>query len=98
MPKNTRKPVARAPARKLVQVATKRPANPPKDDTPLRIADALEAIAAHLAANAPAPVVPHSSAAAPAFACLPNGRFPKVPRATRAEPPLLRGLDRIRDI
>jgi len=98
MPKNTRKPVARAPARKLVQVATKRPANPPKDDTPLRIADALEAIAAHLAANAPAPVVPQSFADADAFVWHPNGRLTKVPRVSRVELSLLKGIDRMRDI
>ena len=98
MPKNTRKPVSRAPARKLVQVATKRPANPPKDDTPLRIADALEAIAAHLAANAPAPVVPQSFSDADAFVWHPNGRLTKVPRVSRVELSLLRGIDRMRDI
>ena len=98
MPKNTRKPVSRAPARKLVQVATKRPANPPKDDTPLRIADALEAIAAHLAANAPAPVVPQSFSDADAFVWDPNGRLTKVPRVSRVELSLLRGIDRMRDI
>ena len=94
MPKNTRKPVSR----KLVQVATKRPANPPKDDTPLRIADALEAIAAHLAANAPAAVVPQSFADADAFVWHPNGRLTKVPRVSRVELSLLRGIDRMRDI
>src|SRR5215475_7706131 len=98
MPKKPRKPLYRAPARKPVQVATKRPANPPKDDTPLRIADALEAIAAHLAANAPVPSVPESFTDADAFVWHPNGRLSKVPRVSRVELSLLKGIDRMRDI
>jgi predicted AAA+ superfamily ATPase len=102
MPKNTRKSISRAPARKSVQesvqAATKRPAKAAKDDTPLRIATALEAIAARLAANALAPVLPESFADADAFVWHPNGRLTKVPRVSRVELTLLKGIDRMRDI
>jgi uncharacterized protein len=102
MPKNTRKSISRAPARKSVQesvqAATKRPAEAAKDDTPLRIATALEAIAARLAANALAPVLPESFADADAFVWHPNGRLTKVPRVSRVELTLLKGIDRMRDI
>jgi predicted AAA+ superfamily ATPase len=102
MPKNTRKSISRAPARKSVQesvqAATKRPAKAAKDDTPLRIATALEAIAARLAANALAPVLPESFADADAFVWHPNGRLTKVPRVSRVELTLLKSIDRMRDI
>jgi uncharacterized protein len=102
MPKNTRKSISRTPARKSVQesvqAATKRPAKAAKDDTPLRIATALEAIAARLAANALAPVLPESFADADAFVWHPNGRLTKVPCVSRVELTLLKSIDRMRDI
>jgi predicted AAA+ superfamily ATPase len=98
MSKNPRKTPSRAAARKPVKVAAKRPTSPPKDDTQLRIADALEAIAAHLAANAAAAVAPGSFADADAFVWHPDGRLTKVPRVSRVELGLLKGIDRMRDI
>src|SRR5215813_5785719 len=98
MSKNPRKPLSRAHARKPVKVAAKRPTNPHTDDTQLRIADALEAIAAHLAANAPSPLASEPFADADAFVWHPDGRLTKVPRVSRVELGLLKGIDRMRDI
>src|SRR5882724_3764522 len=102
MSKNPRKTVSRASARKPVKVAAKRPTAPPKDDralearddTPLRIARALEAIAAHLSASASAPHTPQSFGNADAFVWHPNGRLAEVPRVSRVDLGLLRGIDR----
>jgi predicted AAA+ superfamily ATPase len=98
MSKNPRKPLSRAHARKPVKVAAKRPTSPHTDDAQLRIADALEAIAAHLAANAPSAVASESFADADAFVWHPHGRLTKVPRVSRVELGLLKGIDRMRDI
>src|SRR5438034_5586339 len=81
MSKNLRQTVSRASARKPVKVAAKRPTAPQKDDAqrddtqddpPLRIARALEAIAAHLSASAPAPVTPQAFGYADAFVWHPH--------------------------
>src|SRR6266849_10682397 len=98
MLKNPRKTVSRASARKPVKVAAKRPTAPPKDDTPLRIARALEVIAAQLSAAAPAPVTPQSFGGADAFVWHPNGRLTKVARVSRVELGLLKCIERMRDI
>ncbi len=58
----------------------------------------MEAIAAHLAANAPAEQKPFSFAEADAFVWHPNGRLSSVPRVSRVEITLLKGIDRMRDI
>jgi predicted AAA+ superfamily ATPase len=76
----------------------KRPATVTKDDNAARIAAALEAIAAHLSANAPLPLAPCSFADADAFVWHPNGRLTKVARVSRVALTLLRGIDRMRDI
>jgi uncharacterized protein len=98
MPKNTRKTPSRAATTKVVKVAAKRPTSQPKDDTPLRIAQALEAIAAHLSGTAPAAATPQSFANADAFVWHPSGRLSEVPRVSRVDLGLLRGIDRMRDI
>ena len=106
MSKTPRKTVSRASARKPVKVAAKRPIAPPKDDTerdikddtPLRIAHALEAIAAHLSASAPAALTPQSFGNTDAFVWHPNGRLAEVPRVSRVDLGLLKGIDRMRDI
>jgi predicted AAA+ superfamily ATPase len=98
MPKNTRKTPSRAATTKVVKVAAKRPTNQPKDDPQLRIAHALEAIAAHLSATAPAAATPQSFANADAFVWHPNGRLSEVPRVSRVDLGLLKGIDRMRDI
>ncbi len=89
----------KAIARKPTKPAAKRPAAPPRQhDNAERIAAALEAIAAHLAAGTPAPLTPHSFADADAFVWHPDGRLTKVPRVSRVELTLLKGIDRMRDI
>ncbi len=102
MSKTPRKTVARTAARKPVKVASKRPTSPPKDqqkdDTPLRIARALEMIAAHLSASVPAAATPQSLGNADAFVWHPNGRLSEVPRVARVDLSLLKGIDRMRDI
>jgi predicted AAA+ superfamily ATPase len=102
MSKNTRKTASRASTRKPVKVAAKRPTTPLKaaaeDDTPLRIAAALEAIAAHLSAHAAAPLAVQSFGNADAFVWHPNGRLAEVPRVARVDIELLKGIERMRDI
>jgi len=97
----TRKPVtatARKAPRKSVKPSRPAVAKRPPDDHAARIATALEAIAAQLAANAPAEQKPFSFADADAFVWHPNGRLSSVPRVSRVEITLLKGIDRMRDI
>jgi uncharacterized protein len=102
MSKMTRKTVTaaarKAMAKKFAKAAAKRPPAPYPDDNAARIVTALEAIAAHLAASAPAPAKPFSFAEADAFVWHPNGRLSTVPRVSRVELTLLKGIDRMRDI
>jgi len=102
MSKMTRK-TARAAARKGVVKKSAKPAAArrsaaPANDHSGRIAAALETIAAHLAANAPAPQKPFSFGEADAFVWHPDGRLSTVPRVSRVELSLLKGIDRMRDI
>src|ERR1700741_1750122 len=78
--------------------ATKRPAASAQHDTPERIANALEALAAPLSAAAPAPSATDSFGSADAFVWHPNGRLSPVPRVSRVDLGLLKGIDRMRDI
>jgi uncharacterized protein len=80
------------------KVGAKRPKAVLHDDTPARIARALEAIAAHLSATAPVPAKPESLAKADAFVWHPNGRLTEVARVSRVDISLLKGIDRVRDI
>jgi predicted AAA+ superfamily ATPase len=89
---------AKPPSRTLPKVAAKRLNEGVIDDTPERIASALEAIAAHLAISAPAAAAAPSFADADAFVWHPNGRLSPVPRVSRVEIDLLKGIDRMRDI
>jgi len=89
---------AKSPSRTPPKVAAKRRNERPADDTPARIARALEAIAAHLATTAPAATTVPSFADADAFVWHPNGRLSPVPRVSRVEIDLLKGIDRMRDI
>src|ERR1700754_3758959 len=98
MPKNTRTSPSRAATTQVVKDAAKRPTSQPKDDTQLRIAHALEAIAAHLSATAPALATAQSFANADAFVWHPNGRLSEVKRVSRVDLFLLKGIDRMRDI
>ncbi|WP_315704120.1 MULTISPECIES: ATP-binding protein [unclassified Bradyrhizobium] len=92
----SRKP-AKSALQKQLKVAAKR-LGTSADDTPQRIAVALEAIAAHLAASAPPANRLPSFEDADAFVWHPNGRLGTVPRVSRVEIDLLKGVDRMRDI
>src|SRR5437868_7515963 len=101
MSKRPRKTAARGASKvgfaKSASAAAKRPSSSPKDGTQ-RIARALESIAAHLSAGSPAPDALDSFAAADAFVWHPNGRLAPVPRVSRVDLGLLKGIDRMRDI
>nr|WP_041756709.1 ATP-binding protein [Bradyrhizobium sp. ORS 278] len=95
------RPIAKGPTtavHKPPKVAAKRPARVPADDAPERIARALEAIAAHLAATSPRTTPALDLNAADAFVWHPDGRLSTVPRVSRVEIDLLKGIDRMRDI
>src|SRR6201991_2461072 len=93
--KTAAKAVSRRPAK---TAATKSPAPALTDGHAARIADALEAIAAHLSANAPAAGSAESLNSADAFVWHPDGRLSPVPKVSRVEIALLKGIDRMRDI
>src|SRR3984957_7652020 len=97
MSKKPRKTIPHAPP-KSKPAATKRPPASAEHDMPERIANALEAIAAHLSAAAPAPPAVDSFGSADAFVWHPNGRLSPVPRVSRVDLGLLKGIDRMRDI
>jgi uncharacterized protein len=81
-----------------LKLAAKHPTRLVADGAPVRIARALEAIAAHLSANAAPPANPLSFGNADAFVWHPNGRLTEVPRVSRVEMTLLKGIERMRDI
>ena len=96
--KTVTRPASPATEQKPVKIPSKPPIELPAGDTGLRIASALEAIAAHLSANAAAAAVPQSFTNADAFVWHPDGRLTEVPRVSRVELTLLKGIDRMRDI
>src|SRR5262245_11874904 len=96
--KTAAKAVSRRPAGSAKSAATKRPPAALTDGNAARIADALEAIATHLSANAPAAGSADSFNGADAFVWHPDGRLSPVPRVSRVEINLLKGIDRMRDI
>src|SRR5438046_4624173 len=63
-----------------------------------RAARALEVIASQLAAASPTPGGSDSFGSADAFVWQPNGRLAPVPRVSRVDLGLLKGIDRMRDI
>jgi hypothetical protein len=97
MSKNPRKTTPRARA-KSPKTATKRPRASSPQDTAERIARALETIAAQLSAAAPGSSVSDSFGDADAFVWHPDGRLAPVPRVSRVDLGLLKGIDRMRDI
>src|SRR6266404_5603870 len=98
MSKKLRKTRARL-SRKSAITATKRPAAASSEhDMTERIAHALETIASHLAAASPTPGAGDSFGTADAFVWHPNGRLAPVPRVSRVDLGLLKGIDRMRDI
>ena len=102
MSKKPRKTGAGAASRtasaKSLPTATKRGSAAPKHGAEERIARALEAIAAHLFATSPAPKAADSFGSADAFVWHPGGRLTPVPRVSRVDLGLLKGIDRVRDI
>jgi len=96
--KTAPRPTAQAPVLEALKVAAKGPIGAPADDTGLRIACALEAIAAHLSAASAAAGTAQSFTSADAFVWHPDGRLTEVPRVSRVEMTLLKGIDRMRDI
>src|SRR6266852_4143057 len=98
--KMSKKPRKTSPrvSRNLAITATKRPAASSEHDTTERIAHALEGIASHLAAASPTPGAGDSFGSADAFVWHPNGRLAPVPRVSRVDLGLLKGIDRMRDI
>jgi predicted AAA+ superfamily ATPase len=97
MSKKSRKTTPRA-TRKSAAAATKRPAAASEHDTAERIAQALEVIAAHLSAASATPAAADAFGSADAFVWHPDGRLAPVPRVSRVDLGLLRGIDRMRDI
>ncbi|TQF38249.1 ATPase AAA [Bradyrhizobium sp. UNPF46] len=109
MPKNLSKSPAgkgpRTPARKPARVAAKRPKGAvtaalktAPDLSQERLVRALETIAAHLAAQGKPAVERESFERADAYVWHPDGRLSAVPRVSRVELFLLKGVDRMRDI
>jgi predicted AAA+ superfamily ATPase len=102
MPKKSRKTAPRAASsadpRPSKPAATKRPAAVAKPGAEERIARALEAIVSHLSAASPSSGAADSLGGADAFVWHPNGRLVPVPRVSRVDLGLLKGIDRVRDI
>lgn len=84
-----------APTRRA---ATKRPPTPSKEGFEQRIVTALEAIAANLSAAAAKPQKTDSLDDAAAFVWSPEGRLIPVPKVSRVDIGLLKGIERMRDI
>jgi uncharacterized protein len=80
------------------QLATNHAGPSSGHDTAERIALALETIATHLAATAPASGGSDALHHADAFIWHPDGRLAPVPHVSRVDIGLLKGIDRMRDI
>jgi len=89
---------SKASSHKLPIAATKRPTAPSKPDSADRIARSLEAIAAHLSASSPKPSAIDTLGSADAFVWHPHGRLAPVPRVSRVDLGLLKGIEQVRDI
>ncbi|MBR0716204.1 ATP-binding protein [Bradyrhizobium liaoningense] len=102
MPRKPSKTTASKPAKRLAKkparVAAKRPTTAASDPSQARIVRALETIAAHLSAPTQSGPAPESFDRADAFVWHPDGRLSAVPRVSRVELFLLKGIDRMRDI
>src|SRR6201988_2515454 len=92
------KAAAKKPAKVAAKSATKRPVGELSDLHTARIADAVEIIAALLMESAPPPDPTDSLNDADAFVWHPDGRLSPVPKVSRVEISLLKGIDRMRDI
>jgi predicted AAA+ superfamily ATPase len=92
---------AKPAAAKSPKAATKRPRQPAQGHEERfeeRIARALEAIAAGIGAASPQASNADALASADAFVWHPDGRLVPVPRVSRVDLSLLKGIDRMRDI
>jgi predicted AAA+ superfamily ATPase len=102
MSKNSKKTGARARSKASIvsaaTAATKRPPSRARTGTDERIAGALEAIAAHLSLSAAGAANAATLAEAEAFVWHPDGRLAPVPRVSRVDLVLLKGIDQVRDI
>jgi predicted AAA+ superfamily ATPase len=107
MAKTTRKTPSRGnhPARNPAPARPRKPASRAAKRAPVktegieeRIARALEAIAAGLPNSGETVSTPESLRAAEAFVWQPNGHLIPVPKVSRVELKLLKGVDRMRDI
>ncbi len=102
MSKKPRKTASRAASRaaqwKSPPAATKRPPAASEHDTTERIARALEAIATHLSAGSPTSGAADSFGSADAFVWHPDRRLVPVPRVSRVDLGLLKGIEQVRDI
>jgi uncharacterized protein len=96
--KTASRAASRAGQRKSPATAAKRPAASSQHETSERIARALESIAAHLSAASPKSSAADSLDHADAFVWHPDGRLAPVPRVSRVDIGLLKGIDRMRDI
>jgi len=90
--------VSKAVSRKSRTGATKRPVSAAAPVVAERIARALEAIAAGMSSAAARPDNHGVLAKADAFVWHPDGRLAPVPRVSRVDLGLLKGIDRMRDI
>ena len=97
-PRTAARAGARAPQRKRPAAATKQPPAAVEGDAAERIALALEAIATRLSAASNASSTADSLGHADAFIWHPDGRLAPVPRVSRVDIGLLKGIDRMRDI
>ncbi len=98
MPKKSRK-ISSRPARKPAPRTTKKPATKrPQGNGDARIARALEAIAASLSTSMARSPTADSMKSAEAFVWHPEGYLAPVPRVSRIDLDLLKGIDRMRDI
>jgi predicted AAA+ superfamily ATPase len=102
MSKKTKKSAPRAAPKASAKTAQKAAKNGPvnglNSETADRIAKALEAIASHLSVSSPAADSGQVLDSADAFVWHPEGRLAPVPRVSRVEIDLLKGVDRMRDI
>jgi uncharacterized protein len=89
---------SKAAQRKSSVAAAKRLAPSSEHDTAERIASALESIASHLSAASPKSSTADSLGGTDAFIWHPDGRLAPVPRVSRVDIGLLKGIDRMRDI
>lgn len=89
---------AKAPTKKPARVAAKRPIAALADGSQERIVRALETIAAHLSARVQPGAAPETFERADAYVWHPDGRLSPVPRVSRVDLFLLKGIDRMRDI